>query len=287
MAFFLRKKGCQIWRYTLSWYINGNCIPIRHEDETNVVLDWDYGCESPELFEQWKKDSKMDPIYLDESYPVKYELNSLGYRCKNFSEYEGKSFILVIGCSHTYGTGLHNEHIWCNQLGANLNMPVMNLASAGMGPDWLYTITSTYAHNNKYPKPFLVVLQWPGRFRRLFAREGTLQPHHPTTEFDNFSNETVEGLDFSWYLKRYIIEDEERIRYNHYNFLATKKLWESWGVPVVNFTYEDDYIEGEIFYPSIHNIKTDHTGYARDLQHDGRGIHKQVADKLEKILANV
>lgn len=271
----------------MSWYINGNNIPIRHSDETNVVFYWDHGCESPELFEEWKQDSKMDPIYLDEFNPITYELNSYGYRCKDFSKYTDGKFILAIGCSHTFGTGLHNKDIWCNQLGSSLKMPVMNLASAGMGPDWLYTITSTYAHNNKYPKPFLVALQWPGRFRRLFARDGSLQPHHPSYKFENFSKRTVEDLDWLWYKNRYIIEDEERIRYNHYNYLATKKLWESWGVPVVNFTYEDDYIEGEVIYPSIHSIKTEHTGYARDLRHDGRGIHKQVADKLEKIISNV
>jgi len=271
----------------MTWCMNGDDLPIRHVDERNVVHDWDYGCESPELFDELKKDPKMDPIYLDESNPVKYELNSYGYRCKDFSEYEEGKFILAIGCSHTYGTGLHNEHIWCNQLGDKFNIPVMNLGNGGFGPDYLSAITSTYSHNNKYPKPAAVVMQWPGKFRRFFSYKDvdniiTLDPTHP--EYGNLDTETNrwKRADYTWYFRRYITEDSERIRFNHYNFLTTQKLWKGWDVPVVNFTFDNDYQSAEIINPNMLVIQIEHTGYARDIQHGGWGIHEQVANKLKE-----
>ncbi|MDB4351090.1 hypothetical protein OAA34_00085 [bacterium] len=267
------------------WYINGNDLPIRVEHERNVVFDWDHGCESPKLFEEWKKDPKMDPIYLDESNPVKYELNSYGYRCKDFSEYEDGKFILAIGCSHTYGTGLHNEHIWCNQLGNSLEIPVMNLGNGGFGPDYIYMISTTYAHNKKYPKPAAVVIQWPGRYRKSFAYSNSvgihLDPTHPEYEDIDKEDNVVKRLDYRWYFRRYIVDDAERIRQNHYNFLSIQKLWKSWGVDVINYSFENDYIEGGVIHPDVINMKTEHTGYARDMSHDGPDTHKQIANKLE------
>jgi len=269
------------------WYINGNDLPMRVQHERNVVHLWDHGCESPERFEQLKTDPEMNPIYLDESIaPITYELNSYGYRCQNFDEYSDREFILAIGCSHTYGTGLHNEHIWCQQLGSKLNMPVMNLGNGGFGPDYIYMITSAYAFNKKYPKPAVVVIQWPGRFRKSFAYSDNrgihLDPTHPEYEQLNTEENIVKKLDYSWYFKRYVTDDAERVKVNHYNFMSIQKLWNGWGVDVINYSFEADYIAGGVIHPEVINMKTTHTGYARDMAHDGPDIHKQVADKLEE-----
>ena len=267
------------------WFMNGNDLPKHSEFEEKISF-WDHGCESPELFETWKQDPKMDPIYLDKSNPITYKRNSYGYRCEEFSEYEDEKFILVIGCSHTFGTGLHNEHIWCNQLGKDLNMPVMNLANGGFGPDYVYIISSAYSHNENYPKPAAVVIQWPQRFRKSFAytedngQRITLDPTHPYLEDLQKEGNIVKQKDYIWYYERYVSYDAERIKTNHYNFMSVQKLWKGWGVPVYNWSFEDDYLEEEIIGIDINVVRTEHTGYARDLQHDGRDIHKQAADKI-------
>ena len=267
------------------WYVNGNDLPIRIEYERNVVHHWDHGCESPERFEQLKNDPNMNPKYLDDSNPITYKLNSYGYRSENFSEYSDGKFILAIGCSHTYGTGLHNEDIWCNKLGHAFNLPVMNLGNGGFGPDYIYIISTTYAHNKKYPKPAAVVIQWPGRFRKSFAYTTDiglkLDPTHPEYGKLHTEQDIIKRKDYEWYFERYIVDDAEREKINHYNYLSIKKLWESWGVNLVSFSFEDDYLEGGVIHPEIVNMRTTHTGYARDMAHDGPDIHNQIANKLQ------
>jgi hypothetical protein len=64
-------------------------------------------------------------VYND--HTIEYQYNKLGYRSKDFGEKD----ILTLGCSYTFGTGLHVKDTWPSILSDKMNMQYANLAIPG------------------------------------------------------------------------------------------------------------------------------------------------------------
>jgi len=64
----------------------------------------------------------------DINYPVFYNLNKYGYRGENFIN---KEEVLILGCSHTFGSGLPEEFIWSKIFSNKVNKKSHNLAQPG------------------------------------------------------------------------------------------------------------------------------------------------------------
>ena len=185
------------------------------------TLHWNSG-DSEDNWNKNKHSTKMNPKYWDN--PIEYHLNSLGYRCKELNEYEDNNFILVMGCSYTEGVGLHEEDLWWHNMSEKYNLPVMNLAMGGTGIDFQFYNTTLYV-KNKFPKPKLVVVQYPGEFRKTFNypnRVNTLNQNQVLTDnrqigFSQTKLQTWvasggnvpldggEAFDVDWYMNRYIV----------------------------------------------------------------------------------
>jgi len=69
------------------------------------------------------------PYKEADSVPIKYKLNSYGYRCNEFSDQE----ILILGCSQTEGHGLPLELTWPYLISKKMNKDYINLAKGGDG----------------------------------------------------------------------------------------------------------------------------------------------------------
>lgn len=257
------------------WTIKNDTLPT-DKTRANQIFFWDAG-DSAEVFERNKTDPKMDKIYL-EGEKITYIINSHGYRTKNFDQFNDNEFILVLGCSHTYGTALHEQHIWHSYLGEYLGLPVMNLGNAGFGPDYVFTMSTLYNKFNM-PKPKMVVIQWPQKFRKSFTYDinGSicLDPTHPDIEDIDKINHIEKEYDTSWYFNRYITYTDEMEKNNFVNYSATQLLW---NCPVFNWSWEDDYENAiEETFLKVH---TEDLGRARDLEHDGRLTHLQAAKQV-------
>jgi hypothetical protein len=109
--------------------------------------------------------------YSDDSIPKfsnpNYETNSLGYRTQEFSPLpEGKKNVVVLGCSHTFGEGLHNEEIWISLLEKKLNQKVLrfwNMAQPGASAD---LVTRILYATEKTIFPKIIIVCWPVNSRR-------------------------------------------------------------------------------------------------------------------------
>ena len=80
---------------------------------STTVLFWDQTEEK-----SYKKNQKFLQDYKDGLYirnPIEYTVNRFGYRSK-YSDIPNTDYILVLGCSHTFGFGLHEEHRYSNLL---------------------------------------------------------------------------------------------------------------------------------------------------------------------------
>jgi hypothetical protein len=65
-----------------------------------------------------------------------YNLNSEGFRSKSFDQFNlNKTNILFAGCSHTFGSGLPEEYVWCSKLIKRMSdsNPELDLDSYNIG----------------------------------------------------------------------------------------------------------------------------------------------------------
>lgn len=87
------------------------------------------------------------------------DLNSLGYRCKEFEQAD----LITIGCSQTFGVGVCPENTWGAVLSRELNMSHANLSFMG----WSLTtgITAAYAHIREHGAPKVIAILSPDFYR--------------------------------------------------------------------------------------------------------------------------
>jgi hypothetical protein len=102
-----------------------------------------------------KKLYKTNPNYYSE--PVTYNLNSFGYRTYNSLP---QDYILTLGCSHTYGTGLHEHERYTNLLENEIGIPVINIGSPGIGINFIMLNLLKLIYSS-YPKPRSIICQFP------------------------------------------------------------------------------------------------------------------------------
>jgi len=253
-------------------------------ESNNLLIDF----ENQDKSRNWYcTDSKKNAIYKDN---IEYNFNSLGYRTKEIQDLD-KDFILTTGCSYTEGVGLPQHKIWCNTLADKLDLDLFNIGKSATGPDIVYLNTIQYILCN-FPKPKLVVIQWPNNTRKSFGYKDTENTVRLTDRnigssfFDSLCFNKFETMDTKWYENRYIAEDGETTINNYTHYCVTNLLWKTHGVPVFNWTWSGDFEPTHVFNDLyIHNNQNN--DYARDGQHDGPLIHQEVAETLYNKLKNI
>lgn len=92
---------------------------------------------------------------------VRYKFNKFGLRCEELTD---KDCIAFFGCSHTFGTGLDQSHIWPEIVSKNLGLRCVNIGFPARGID----LCSLYAElffkaEIKNCKAIVVMLPPPAR----------------------------------------------------------------------------------------------------------------------------
>jgi hypothetical protein len=87
--------------------------------------------------------------------PIRYYVNKQNYRTSfEFDEkYDGEVDI-ALGCSNTFGLGMHNDLIWPTLVSNHTNVPIINLGMAGLGPDHSYIALNKVIDKYKVRKIF-------------------------------------------------------------------------------------------------------------------------------------
>jgi hypothetical protein len=240
----------------------------------NSTLNF-YSTDDEESYIKNNKSKGRSWNYYNSS--IEYKFNSLGYRTKEISNL-AKNFLLTFGCSYSEGVGLHQNEIWTNYLAKDLNLDLYNHAKQATGVDIQFYNAMLWKINN-FPIPKLVVVQWPNKYRKSFGLQKT--DHIFLTDYEDSS-----GIDEKWWKKRYI-QDTGELEINLFFWIESfNNLWKMLGVPVLNFTWDDDVAEHLIKSQyQNHFIPINNKDKARDLQHDGPGWHFETAEKIKRLLS--
>lgn len=103
------------------------------------TLDW-FPMDSKERFSSnlIKHKYSQDPLinrtleyYLDN--PISYVTNKVGFRDEDLDK-KPEEVDVILGCSYSFGIGLHLENTWGHKLSSYLNFPTINASIPGSGP---------------------------------------------------------------------------------------------------------------------------------------------------------
>lgn len=89
------------------------------------------------------------------------------YRC-DLNSVDWNNCVVVLGCSHTWGTGLEPEETYCAQLENILQKPVYNLGMPGTGIDY---VTNNAVRLYKRLHAAQLIIQYPDSGRCFYWHE--------------------------------------------------------------------------------------------------------------------
>ena len=101
-----------------------------------TVMDW-YPSDSLERF---SKLSQEHQDYWNSLPPIKYYLNKYRFRSPEFPEVETRDSITFLGCSQTFGIGLHKDKTWASLVAEHFNLPEINLGIPGGSLDSAFRV---------------------------------------------------------------------------------------------------------------------------------------------------
>ena len=219
-----------------------------------------------ELFEKNLKTQPEDWYYR--THPVKYTLNSSGYRTREFDDIDWKESIVMFGCSFVFGTGVTDEHTVPYFLEQLSGRPVINM---GIPRSSIQTAlhNSIILSDSEYPTPKAVVYLW------IYLSRS----HIYENKYINYMGD--------WNVNKNIqtcSNVENTIPFNLMNIKMIRNLWKN-----KTIYYEGDWInefqlinklDDEVYCHSV-DFRDD---LARDLSHSGTISNHNVAKKIyEKI----
>lgn len=251
-----------------------------------------FALDTQELYNYHLKEFGSDWKYAKKE--IIYKTNSLSYRTKELDFFVDKEFILVLGCSHTFGTGLAENEIYHSFLGKKINLKILNGGYGAIGPDMILSNSFLFLKNSNL-RPKAVVIQWPelNRFTfkgtsnfvnmlpEMFAKNNSNRMSIFSEFLNNFeSNKNSKILKFykSW------VDDENSTNHSSIFIEITRLLWKLYGVPYFDFT-----LQAPKDIPNNINIKSFHyliKDLARDQLHYGCKTHKDISLEIFNNLKN-
>jgi hypothetical protein len=114
--------------------------------------------------ERYKNNLKSQPNdWYYRNKIITYDVNSDGYRTKEFSKVNWAKSIVIFGCSQVYGVGNAEEETISGFLEEITGIPVINLGVAGSSPTFAIHNAAIFATN--YPTPKALVNIWTSPYR--------------------------------------------------------------------------------------------------------------------------
>jgi len=228
----------------------------------------------------------LDNNWLDSNnniVDIDYRINKQGFRCDHFSDEEG---ILFLGCSFTFGVGLHEHQTWAYKVAEHFGVKCWNLGIPGHGLD-LHSYFLQYHLKSELPniKAICVLEPPPDRISLIYEHDNELALldyftliHANTQDQKTWTHrDFLHSLELTYIMNNLknlkIIEDyclKENIKYVNFNSMTIsfKKGFDS------------------RFIRKGMNKDTYEKSFARDCQHHGESentfIANQVIEKLDK-----
>lgn len=168
-------------------HYNGGYVP-----KFTDGLDWN-GTDTRENFvENYKKIDRLKPqdretLEYYSKYPIKYYHNTNCFREAEINEFKSP-VNLAIGCSFTYGIGVHLENTWPYFFKKFTGEEIFNAGAAGSGPMTHFRVLESLISKLKI-KRVLHLNSWRHAFRFEFRKEkGSIQTLWPHNAEDYVTN---------------------------------------------------------------------------------------------------
>ena len=220
--------------------------------------------------------------YLDN--PICYKYNSKGFRSSEFDQGKG---LVTLGCSFTYGTGLHLDEVWGSKLAKRLKLPFYNLGMAGSSINTAFRFLLSNIDNIEIDT---VAVLGPNMLRREQLGNVQLDPLSPKGshqivhlgpwEYDYFNSPSIKEQHtyINKFNETFFLFEPNSILNYYSNLNALKYLCLSKHKKFIHIYIEDirDY-----FNHILHNDQDNHVTSicgARDLSHWSKEAHSFIAD---------
>jgi hypothetical protein len=253
------------------YYVENNLVYNDHTQNDKVdggfTLDF---CpnDHKELFEQNLKTQPDDWYYR--THPVKYTLNSLGYRTREFDDIDWKESIVMFGCSFVFGIGVTDKHTIPYFLEQLSGRPVINM---GIGASSIQTVlhNSIILNDSKYPTPKAVV-NMRTDLNRYQLYENNLVFHNGEWNKSDDKFETIDNL----------------IPFNLMNVKMIRNLWKNKTICYEGTLFSQANLINKLDKEIYCEFFERDDGLARDLSHNGpvknleiaRGIYEELKPQL-------
>jgi len=228
----------------------------------NVLCSNNSEWTSGDTEEQYLDNVKTQPnnwYYKDRT--INYSFNKHGHRCNDITDIDLSNYILVLGCSHSLGTGLELEKTFPYLIAKELRCNYYNLSISASGIDALeYNLLTWIRKVNKSPKA--VVIQWPDhtRFASHFPRhENIIEKGAWTGDADSVE---------------LIVNAEESGFFNARKLFTVQLIKNIVKCPIVTCLFTSQ----PIFDP--YNLYLRKVDKARDLNHAGIESHKNWSELI-------
>ena len=257
--------------------INNKFLPnypqiIQYFEDNNIVYNGEckidggftfnfVPADTKELFEENLKTQPEDWYYR--THEVKYTLNSLGYRTKEFDDIDWKESIVIFGCSFIFGIGVTDEHTVSYFLEKLSGRPVINMGIPGSSIQTALH-NSIILNDSEYPIPKAVIY--------LFT---------DLNRFQLYQNNYVEHNGF-WSSSPYILKFLNSDHIIPLNIMTIKMIRNLWKNKTIYCEYSAFGQEKliNILDTKIYNEFVDMDMSARDLSHAGLISNMKFAEKI-------
>jgi len=110
---------------------------VKVKDPQAILTHWQ-GMDRPDTYQKHIDDPESHNRLRQNNWVgtmIDYHINSWGFRSANEYDEVQEPCIVALGCSFTFGTGLHEYQTWPSVLGNQLGVRVVNLGTPGHGLD--------------------------------------------------------------------------------------------------------------------------------------------------------
>lgn len=208
----------------------------------------------------------LDNNWLDSNnniVDIDYRINKQGFRCNHFSNEEG---ILFLGCSYTFGVGLHEHQTWAYKVAEKYNTNCWNLGIPGHGIDiHSYFVNCHLKEELPNVKAICILQTPPDRISLLqdLGDEICLQDYFTILQANEDKAHTIMYKDFTQSL-------ELTYKMNYYkNKTSIENYCKLHNIPFVHIDQKSAL--------SDFNLRS---SLARDCQHHGESENIHIASKV-------
>ncbi len=220
------------------------------------------------------------PNNLDHIPPDKelYKLNSLGYRCPEWSPMpHGKKNVAILGCSHTFGQGLAEDEHWVHFLSQHntSRLRYWNLAQPAASGD---KIMRTLYGSEKIIDPNVIIVCWPDWSRRERYAKHTSNMQGTDQRLRHEDEET----DLQNFLKNVFFVEKYAVWKNCTTFhcFASESYHEH--IPDRKALKDQTIMNCYPWWEKYHQRELQSDSIARDGQHCGTKHHQRFAELFLK-----